>query len=85
MKYYSNCLLECLKAWMCQPRNIKIKKYGSWKLLFKKGRFPHFYWTDKKTGLSYDFRRDKKDYKQDTIFNQLWFKGYKYQLRYGMM
>lgn len=83
--YYSNCLFEAVKEKIRHPKYIQIKKYGSWKLLYKKGMFPHFYWKDKRTGFSYDFRRLKKDYVKDSSLNQLWFKGFKYQLRFFMM
>ena len=83
--FYSNCLIESLKMWVKSPNNIEIKKYGSWKFCMKKGKFPHFYWKDKRTGQTYDFRRDKKDYPNDTFINQMWFKGFKYQMKFRMM
>lgn len=83
--YYSNCFIEALKEWVKHPKNIQIKKYGSWSYCLRKGKFPHFYWKDKKTGQCFDFRRFRKDYPNDSFLNQLWFKGFKYQLKFGMM
>jgi hypothetical protein len=82
-KYYSNCLLESLKAWIKSPLHISIHKKGSLKTLLRKGKMFHFYWKDKRTGKIYDFTKDKMDYPKDTLMNQIWFKGFKREVKQG--
>ncbi|MED1863330.1 hypothetical protein P4V41_07660 [Fictibacillus nanhaiensis] len=79
--FYSNCFLESVKAWVKQPMNITIKKRGTWKMLYRKKKFPHFYWLDKQTGKHYDFARDKEFL---TFKEQLLFKGFVREIRYMM-
>ena len=80
--FYSNCLLEAVISWLKSPLNTKIYKKGSWKLLYKKGMFPHFYWKNKKANKHYDFRRYKTMYPIDTFWNQFLFKGKIEEIKY---
>lgn len=62
--FYSNCLIEALKAKFKEPENVKIVKAKSaYKML------PHFLW-DKGDGYLYDFGTNHK------IVTPLFFQGY---------
>ena len=80
--FYSNCLLETIKTLLKHPFRTKIFKKGSWKILFRKGMFPHFYWKNCKTNKYYDFRRYKSTYPIDTFWNQFWFEGKIEEIKY---
>lgn len=69
--HYSNCLLEALKAFLLDPKNVRIKKKGSF-ILVKRKKFPHFYWENLKTGRLYHF---KAHYSDEPFLYQLWFLG----------
>lgn len=65
--YYSNCLIEALKA---KIKNKSIKIYYC-KPSLKKHQMAHFMWTD---GIQdYDFSDKESDHL--SWYNCLWFKG----------
>lgn len=70
-EFYSNCLLEAIKA--------KIKYKNEIKLIFippqhseKADIFPHWLWLDTKDGNIYDFHRSEKI----KWYQMLWWRGY---------
>lgn len=68
--FYSNCLLEALKA--------KVKDWKNVKIIFQKPH--HFLWYDSKDNKVHDF------YQADSFNNwyqMLWHKGYLYAWSYN--
>jgi hypothetical protein len=69
-EYYSNCLIETLKAKIKWGRQVKIIYIPSWK---NEVFCPHFMWHDLKDDNIYDFSCDGY---LEKWWNLFWFKGY---------
>ena len=69
--YKSNCLLESLKAFIQSRGRAKIYKVGKWSWIWKKKKFPHFYWV--LDGQKYKF---EAKYSDEPLLCQLWYEGH---------
>mgnify|MGYP005767095031 CR=1 FL=1 len=68
MEFYSNCLVEALKAKIKNPKNVKLTYVRC-----KGDIIPHFLWSD---GVNdYDFGMVKTNPKTVKWYNEIWFKG----------
>lgn len=66
--FYSNCLIEAIKAKLKNPKNVKV-----FYIRAKGDIIPHFMWTD---GLyDYDFTIVKDDNCNKKLINEIFFKG----------
>lgn len=63
--FYSNCLLESMKAKIKDPKKVKLTFIPP----TKKHPLPHWMWTDGKNDYDFGVERDLKWYES------LWFKG----------
>jgi hypothetical protein len=70
---WSNCLIEATKEFLRNPLHTKVYRKGSWKLIWRKHQFPHFYWYSKKDQKYYHFNAK---YSDEPFLYQLWFRGY---------
>ena len=68
--FYSNCFFEAVKAKLLHFRYVKIS-FIPRRLNLEP--FPHFYWTDRRTNLNYEF--SSVDVKKQVGVYPLFFKG----------